>query len=1340
MAVKKLKKLKSLYDTDTSSSSSNRNLSTQASNLKTRLEASGVSTDSRNALQKALNLREGSGFLEGLGDVLERASGLASIKAAIANKNESKSLLEKAWEGFTGDLRYTGTDVIDKINPSFREASPTSRFLGGLTLDILLDPATYLTMGATALTKNATKQGLKALGYTDDAARLLNGKSLKEAQKILKGTKTIQQATEIAPDMLNAQRLLSAGKLYRTADTLDTIANPLKLVPMGLKKAGAGTMKTMEKYTPKLADSVKKLGKEISQTFDYGNFLKKNLGDNIYKEIQNQNNVAQFVETAADSAGTEQAKLLNKALQGIKKDPDKAWTLISNIDGSVTKRTFKGLSDDEILKELYSYLQNEVYFKRPTVLDEQSMQTLIKNKGKLMLPVQDFKNADDLETLTNVLKDLVDDPDKVNIMRYKQKGTEKATGYIIDIGVNNAKKLSRLFDTIDDKVIRQTEKTSKALTSYKNNYDEVQEVMSNIRKNQDALVRKENEIAKLGNDITYNRNMTAAEKATAKQIKQIKKAYEKDLKITEKMFADDPQRLAARKKRAGILQAEEIRNAVQGDSLIPVKGGLTKIELENKIARLRSNYIGKEVIADGKTGKIVKNAFGKVGVKFSDDTIKYFKPDAIKSVVDVDEVIKQQKAFKKTYSKVSLEDTLAGLYKERGDLRKDIGRSTENLQRKIEGSYAKSSANAQIAMDNLDALVETQKKVEDLYRTRELIPYEAPRIDMPEIREAAKAQKQFQQINLGLRHHSGVDITDLDKYEAYIPKVLTPEGRAYLSTPSTKGDPFKRLITVATDKLPAQAAMSDIYGGFSPKEVNTMLGFDLFDANPIGANYQMVKNTNRRAYNTTLIKGLFTEANDWTVDITKATAEAKRALLDEGFQYVNSKEVIRKLNLTELLGTSDVAEIRKAIGNKQFMLHKDAIELFERASKMYKQVDSEFYTQLSKYLKTWKGSNLLSFGYHARNFAGAETNMALAGMDLDDVFKYSAQSGMDIAKYNKKLLPKFTQWILNPENAAVLKTGSLDDLTTEFAKVVGDKDAKLFVEMFDAQRNGIWGISTGQHNIVKRAIGEMPKSKVGKVADTVVDANYKLGAATDDMHRLAVYRWAQNPKNYGKIMKVGAENAADFVNYAMFDFKNMSPREQVYFTKIFPFYNFIKNNLVFQFKNMSKNTQSYNIISKAYKNLYSAQKITDDEIQQYVKDQLYIPIRQADGKIKIVKIAPPIQDATNLLQLRNLLGATNPLIQYITDRAYGEDLYTGADLGDRTRNTQELMDIIPYGRAVRTLVSNPLSVLLPVSSTTSEKGRNQNAYAELERLEKLRKQYKQQTGQSLPTLEELGLK
>lgn len=72
-----LKKLKRLYKTNkksntVKSTNTTANLERQVSNLNTRLEASGVSTDNRNLLQKALNLEEDAGFLAGLGDILDR--------------------------------------------------------------------------------------------------------------------------------------------------------------------------------------------------------------------------------------------------------------------------------------------------------------------------------------------------------------------------------------------------------------------------------------------------------------------------------------------------------------------------------------------------------------------------------------------------------------------------------------------------------------------------------------------------------------------------------------------------------------------------------------------------------------------------------------------------------------------------------------------------------------------------------------------------------------------------------------------------------------------------------------------------------------------------------------------------------------------------------------------------------------------------------------------------------------------------------------------------------------------------------------------------------------------
>lgn len=90
------------------------------------------------------------------------------------------------------------------------------------------------------------------------------------------------------------------------------------------------------------------------------------------------------------------------------------------------------------------------------------------------------------------------------------------------------------------------------------------------------------------------------------------------------------------------------RGIIQGDSLIPVEGGFTGKELENKLKYLRSNYVGKEVSVDGVQGKIKGQSFGKVGVEFPDGTVKYFDSGKIAPVKDIDALIAEQTARKQS--------------------------------------------------------------------------------------------------------------------------------------------------------------------------------------------------------------------------------------------------------------------------------------------------------------------------------------------------------------------------------------------------------------------------------------------------------------------------------------------------------------------------------------------------------------------------------------------------------------------------------------------------------------------------------------------------------------------
>lgn len=79
--------------------------------------------------------------------------------------------------------------------------------------------------------------------------------------------------------------------------------------------------------------------------------------------------------------------------------------------------------------------------------------------------------------------------------------------------------------------------------------------------------------------------------------------------------------------------AAKKRQIIQGDSLDLVEGGLTEKELQKKIDKLNSNYVGKTVDTPNGKGTILGNPYGKVKVQLEDGTVKTFSKDEISSEV-----------------------------------------------------------------------------------------------------------------------------------------------------------------------------------------------------------------------------------------------------------------------------------------------------------------------------------------------------------------------------------------------------------------------------------------------------------------------------------------------------------------------------------------------------------------------------------------------------------------------------------------------------------------------------------------------------------------------------------
>lgn len=165
------------------------------------------------------------------------------------------------------------------------------------------------------------------------------------------------------------------------------------------------------------------------------------------------------------------------------------------------------------------------------------------------------------------------------------------------------------------------------------------------------VVLKNNEVSKPSTKYSENLNSNKSndvlkviiDNKTQKKLDQLDTELKNIKERYTKMYPNDKkQRDSKIKARAMEISAQK-RNLIQGDWLIPIEKGLTSNELNNKINRLKSNYVGKEVIVDNNKGKVIGTSFGKIGVEFEKGNTKYYDAADIKPVQDIDSIIKEQK-------------------------------------------------------------------------------------------------------------------------------------------------------------------------------------------------------------------------------------------------------------------------------------------------------------------------------------------------------------------------------------------------------------------------------------------------------------------------------------------------------------------------------------------------------------------------------------------------------------------------------------------------------------------------------------------------------------------------
>lgn len=400
----------------------------------------------------------------------------------------------------------------------------------------------------------------------------------------------------------------------------------------------------------------------------------------------------------------------------------------------------------------------------------------------------------------------------------------------------------------------------------------------------------------------------------------------------------------------------------------------------------------------------------------------------------------------------------------------------------------------------------------------------------------------------------------------------------------------------------------------------------------------------------------------------------------------------------------------------------------------------------------FKRFSVFTPGFHLRNIVGNTTNLTLSGIpvsQIPDLYKRAAR-------------------ILNDDNVVrLMQKANAGTLT-----IAEQADYELLRQFIS---NGFYRAGTGVQDLgeivsktynateepltsigqLSEAVGGTPLGRIkAKTIDKATDFSAKVNDELDSLNRMAALIYGNEHPNYFR--RLGFDNAADAVRYALFDPGNMSPTEISTIKKIIPFYTFTKQNLIYQVTNAAKNSSRYHQLIKAFDKAYDS--MDEDSYRDYQKEnfQLPLPFEDEDGNTIMLKMNLPVNDLTIFSSPKDvaqrIVSSTTPLIRAPFEQVSGVDMYTGQEI--YRSGVEQLASYLGVSN-ITTNVWDKIEAIIArhngdMNSTemwteifnslaqynNQEKIRNSNLYEEMERYSSLVSNLKKQ-GIEVPTIRDL---
>lgn len=1413
-------------------------------NYKTRLKKSGLEeeADSRNPLEKLLNLPEDQNFLFDIAEVLGRPQ--QALFGAIDAAQKGEDAGEAALKGLTGEKYTTGGQLLrnagigDDSKGSAKITDPSTWGVDdvlGLALDIFADPVDLALIPVTGGTSAIAKAGVKSADTATD--------TIKAIKQPLKLAKTAEEVSDIADAAKTINYVSKAGEVDDLAKAVTGLTNIgldnsyitreslLNLLGRGVRQGTKATAKGADKaitwglgkvdnaYLNSIAKQAAQQGIEITEdalkSADINSLvnsyqaLKNSIGNVFnYKNALPGNliNEARKAQGGADFASNRARVVLQDANQRL---DDYVYNMLKSqgVDLSDLDNYFRNADNINIDDYLLNARQADNF--ADIAADPNSLYNTIYNaKNQASLDVRDLIESG-MDTRINgetVLRNLgkkgkdglfrgtEDSVDQIarfldsKGITYKTAVDPQGLGYTLSINRNagnlkNFRELQKGQDTLNafknmdlNKSLGYTEDELKRIADLKANAD-LQTLANSVNEDYDTLAQIfADELGVDYSGITdragYVRRALAEGRSPFDIANNVVKTgkgnvgtqyfatreYTTPTIVTERLKSGDMSGVGEAVRAQGAVG----RNVGLNEQQVAIRNVDTEIKrLNSQLSSSKKERLSEAIdTVKQKIETLSGPSKKELGIdeSIAKVTAKEKKAqDAIDAAYNsiTEEVIdKMNKVPASSATKSFMKKSQAY-----GAANKAYNDYLDAFMKKFKKPGTYTEAEYTKALEKLDNLA--QKRINAAYDIQIATSKVLGTIDDSTRSIIKTTDKAFSSTDSA---YKALNDTAVRKEALSVKKELAKSARQEMHKSLTNKlsrleDDFRNLVN--TDEAVLKAQDTKILNQIETLQKTRDIlvskeGTKLFNDNYISGmdnfiNYASKNAAGAKIYNEAIMNGTFYDDSL----VLRSSDALSSDLIPKNMIKLSASQIGQmKAQLQTVRGilpnqTKAIDDLLDYIGTNNVYMDKNLVNLLKFGTQ--KEV-TPILKLVNGFNNVFKRFKVFTPGFHLRNITGNATNLALSGIpvsQIPDLYTRAAK-------------------ILDDDNILdLMRKANLGTLTD--AEQVQFDLLRQFVD------NGFYRAGTGVQDLgeivsksynatekpltsfgqVAEAVGGTPLTKVkSKTLDRATDFSAMINDKLDSLNRMAALIYGNENPTYFR--RLGFDNAADAVRYALFDPGNMSPTEINTIKKIIPFYTFTKQNLIYQVTNAAKNSSRYHQLIKAFDKAYES--MDEDSYRDYQKEgfQLPLPFEDEDGNTIMLKMNLPVSDLTIFSSpqntLQRIVSSTTPLIRAPFEQVTGVDTYTGQEIYrsgiEQLANyiginslTTDVWDKIEAIIAQHNGDMNSTEMWTEIFNSLAqynnqEKIRNSNLYEEMERYSSLVSDLKKQ-GIEVPTIRDL---